>query len=151
MRLDLPALEGRACTGRVSEGVRRAACFTDTGSSTPGCSVWQCIFGCLSPADLAAMRCACRRWSKDLTQHAQTWQLRAPVHRFEWDYLRGTLYCMCPVARHITVVVSNRTQAEVRPCVRMAWRVCASRLCMGWRRDGCCRSTAGSAARAAQD
>ncbi|KXZ54231.1 hypothetical protein GPECTOR_5g322 [Gonium pectorale] len=45
------------------------------------------------------------------------WRVRGPVARFHWDYLRGTLYTLCPVVSHLTVVLSSRASRDA--CVAM--------------------------------
>ena len=48
-----------------------------------------------------------------MTQELRSFQIRVPAQLHEWEYLRGTLYCMSPVLQHMTLVLSSRVEPEV--------------------------------------
>ncbi|GLC56015.1 hypothetical protein PLESTB_001055500 [Pleodorina starrii] len=81
-------------------------------STIPQLVLWCIVQHLDDSSDIAALRLTCRRWSKTVTQNSQEWRVRGPVARFHWDYLRGTLYTLCPVVDRLTVALSNRVTGD---------------------------------------
>lgn len=77
-------------------------------------AIKQVIARHLSGNDLANVRQACRSF-KDFSRDVEAWTFRVPTRHLEWEYAtRGALYCVCPVSQHMTLVLSNRVEDQVR-------------------------------------